>query len=204
MLEQASQSTAREGRLLMQELSHRINNEYTSAINVLSLAAARSRSSEVKAALHDASERLHRYADVHRMLEMPEHPTCVDAAQYLRQLCLSIQQSKLDYGGIELFLAARPLQMQSDRCWRLGMIVYELINNAARHAFRGPGGEISVELQPDGDFIECRVCDNGSATREIRPGRGLYIIRELAKRIDGRLVQNFGPRGSQSSVFFPA
>jgi two-component sensor histidine kinase len=49
-----------DGALLMRELSHRINNEFTSAISVISLAAARSDSNEVKAALNDVSDRLHR------------------------------------------------------------------------------------------------------------------------------------------------
>jgi two-component sensor histidine kinase len=33
--------------------------------------------------------------------------------------------------------------MASGACWRLGMIVAELVTNAARHAF-GEGGERSV------------------------------------------------------------
>jgi two-component sensor histidine kinase len=78
----------------MRELLHRVYNEFTSAINVVSIAAARSASSEVKAALNDVSERLHHYTDVHRTLQMPEHTTYIDAASYLRQLCVSISRSK--------------------------------------------------------------------------------------------------------------
>ena len=80
MAQGAKANSFHEGALLMRELTHRINNEFTSAINAISLAAARSRSSEVKAALNDVSERLHHYADVHRTLQMPEYHTCIDAA----------------------------------------------------------------------------------------------------------------------------
>jgi two-component sensor histidine kinase len=204
VLEPTSQSVFREGRLLMRELSHRINNEFTSAIGVVSLAAARSRSSETKAALHDVSERLHHYAHVHRILQPPEHVTPIDAALYLHQLCLSIRRSKLDCSDINLVVAARPLSLQSDRCWRLGMIVYELISNAARHAFNGAGGEIWVELGRAGAFVEFRVSDNGAAPQEVQPGRGLYIVEELVKLLDGRLEQTFGPQGSRSFLIFPA
>jgi hypothetical protein len=41
MLEPISQNAFHEEALLMRELTHRINNEFTSAINVISLAAAR-------------------------------------------------------------------------------------------------------------------------------------------------------------------
>src|SRR4029077_17141189 len=90
---------------------------------------ARSGSSEVKAALSDVSDRLHRYADVHRTLQMPEYQTRVNAALYLQKICLSISRSRLEPNNIKLILAVRPLSMPSDRCWRLGMIVYELITN---------------------------------------------------------------------------
>jgi two-component sensor histidine kinase len=203
MLEPIGRNVFPEAGLLMRELSHRINNEFTSAISLISLAAARSSSSEVKAALNDVGERLHHYADVHRTLQMPEHHTRVDAASYLRKLCHSISRSKLEANNIRLVLAARPLLMPSDQCWRLGMIVYELVTNAARHAFVGMEGEIWVELWCGGPVAECRVSDNGTAIQKIRRGCGLYLVQELVKRLDGRLEQSFGPHGSTSSVVFP-
>ena len=119
MLEPSNQTTCPDGALLMRELSHRINNEFTSAIGVISLVAARSGSSEVKAALSDVSDRLHRYADVHRTLQMPDYHTYINAALYLQQLCLSIGRSRLEPNNIKLIPAVCPLCIPSDRCWRL-------------------------------------------------------------------------------------
>src|SRR5262249_42909447 len=110
---------------------------------------------------------------------------------------------KLESNNIKLVLAARPLSMPSDRCWRLGMIVYELVTNAARHAFNGAEGEIWVELWPIGDFVECRVSDSGIASHNVQRGRGLYIVEELVKRLDGKLKQRFGSLGSTSIIVFP-
>ncbi len=126
--------------VLLREIQHRINNEFGSAISLVSVAAAHSGSTDVKAALIAVREILHRYADVHRALQMPDQDTPIDAAAYLRRLCLSISRSKLDQMKIKLVLAAAPMWLQSDRCWRLGMIVYELITNAAKHAFVGRVG----------------------------------------------------------------
>jgi two-component sensor histidine kinase len=190
-------------RLLLQELNHRISNEFTSAIDVMSRAAARSNNKEVKAALADATELMHHYADVHHALRMPEHDVRMDAAAYLRKLCLSISRSKLDRMKIELVLVASRLRLQSDRCWLLGMIVYELITNAARHAFAGGNGRIRVELLRAGMFVECRVLDNGSAPINFHPGHGLKIVDELTKALDGRFDQKFGAGGSASILVFP-
>jgi two-component sensor histidine kinase len=189
--------------VLLHELNHRINNEFASAISAVSLAAAHSDNAEVKLALSAVSELLHSYADVHRALQMPEADRVVDAATYLRQLCLSIRRSKLDRLEIHLVLAACPLLLRSDRCWRLGMIVYELITNAARHAFSEGRREIRVELLRGGSHVICKVQDNGSPPRSIVPGRGLRIVHELAKTLDGNLKHKVGSKGSISLLAFP-
>jgi hypothetical protein len=75
----------------------------------------------------------------------------------------------------------RTFQMNSERCWRLGLIVSELIKNAERHAFRNGGGLIRVELLPSLSFVECRVTDNGTGEANTCPGPGLEIVEN-----DGR------------------
>ncbi|MGA2895413.1 MAG: sensor histidine kinase [Xanthobacteraceae bacterium] len=204
MRESVAQQLFPEGRLLLSELTHRVNNEFASAINVVSVAAARAHNGEVKVALDAVTDCFQRHALVHHALQMPEYRTQVDAAAYLRRLCLSISRATLDCKNIKLVLVDHPISMQSDRCWQLGMIVYELITNAARHAFDGRDGEIRVELFPSGSFVECRVSDNGSGPADFRPGRGLKIVEALVDGLDGRFEQRFGAQGSTTVVFFPA
>ena len=119
------------------------------------------------------------------------------------KLCLSISRSKLDRLEIHLVLAACPLLLRSDRCWRLGLIVYELITNAARHASSEGKRETRVELLRGGSHVICKVQDNGSPPRSIVPGRGLKIVHELAKTLDGNLEHKVGSKGSISLLAFP-
>jgi two-component sensor histidine kinase len=153
-----------EVRLLLREFSHRINNEFTSAIGVISI-AARSANDEAKVALAAVEDRLQNYALVHHALRMPEHTTRIDAAACLRQLCRAISRSKLESKGIELRFVERTFQMNSERCWRLGLIVSELITNSERHAFGNGGGSTRVELLPSLSFVECRVTGSGTGSK---------------------------------------
>ncbi|HWO35647.1 MAG TPA: sensor histidine kinase [Candidatus Acidoferrum sp.] len=189
--------------LLVREYTHRVNNEFTSAISAISVAATRSASGEVKAALAAVIDRLENYVRADRALRMPEQATSIDAASYLRQLCLAISRSKLDFNNIKLVLVERPLVINSERCWRLGMIVSELIANAARHAFRERGGTITVELLSTMSFVECRITDDGTAATNIRPGHGFQIVRALTQGLNGKIRQHFGPEGSTSVLSFP-
>jgi two-component sensor histidine kinase len=82
-------------RILLHELIHRINNEFSSLIGAVSRTAACSVNYEVKVALAHIIELLCHYAELHRALQMPENDTHIDASAYLENLCLSINRSKL-------------------------------------------------------------------------------------------------------------
>ena len=200
----ATQSSLSEERLLFRELAHRINNEFASVANMLSLAASRTANAEAKTALDSVIARLDGYLRVHRALQIPEAGTVIDASAYLRELCRSISWSKLDAKNIDLVFAEQPLSLKSERCWLLAMILYELISNAARHAFGEDGGEIRVEVAKVGGLVECRVSDDGMAPVSAGRGQGLKIIKCLAGRLNGEFEQEFGPLGSASRVIFPA
>jgi two-component sensor histidine kinase len=188
-------------RLLVGELTHRMNNEF--AARIVSLAAAPSPNGEVKSALPMVEARLLNYEQVNRCLQIPSQDTVVDASAHLRRLCQSIGRSRLNCRGIELQFVGRPLQMNSDRCWRLGMIISELISNAVRHAFGEGGGKIQVELSQCGTFVNCRVEDDGTAPETIRPGLGFAIVERLIASLDGKINQHFGPGGAVSDMIFP-
>src|ERR1700748_1030750 len=76
--------------LLLREMTHRINNELTSMIGMVSLASARSTSSRTKHALGEVIERLNDQARLYRVLQMPDENRLVDATEYLRALCQTI------------------------------------------------------------------------------------------------------------------
>jgi hypothetical protein len=116
---------------------------------------------------------------------------------------LSISRSYLDHRKIKLVLATEPLRLRADRCWRLGMIVYELIINSARHTFSGGDGEIRVQLLRGGAIAQCSVVDNGSFAATAASGRGLKIIDALSRSLGGCIIQKFGPLGSRSILTFP-
>lgn len=189
--------------LLLDELNHRINNEFTSAIATVFRLAAGSADDEVKRALSGVAQLLHHFAQVHQALQPPDQEILVDAEGYLGKLCRSISRSKLDHMNIGLVLAAPPLLLESSRCWRLGMIVSELVTNAARHAFARRPGNIRIELVRDGEFVRCTVSDNGSAPSHFQPRRGLRIVEELTKALDGYFELMFGSAGTISILSFP-
>src|ERR1700757_2880947 len=193
-----------EGSLLLRELNHRINNELTSTIHVASAKAVQSDSVAVKAALLDVVDLLHQCADVHRALRMPDQGRLTDATRYLQLLCFAVTKYRLDRRAIRVLFSADDLRLEGERCWKLGLIVSELLTNVAKHAqFGARDPELRVELMLAGNVVKCRVADNGSAPEPVRRGRGLAIVGELAASLGGRVHTSCAAEGTSFLLTFP-
>jgi two-component sensor histidine kinase len=193
-----------DGSLLLRELNHRINNELTCAICTVSAKAVESDNVAVKAALLDVADLLHQCADVHRALHVLDQERLTDVAKYLQQLCFSMTKYRLERLAIRVLYSADDLRLEGERCWKLGLIVSELLTNVARHAqFDVRDPELRVELMLIGNIVKCRVCDNGSAPEPFRRGGGLAIIGELASSLGGRVHTSCAAEGSSFLVTFP-
>ena len=190
-------------RTLVREFTHRINNQLASAIDVVTAAAVRADNPEAKVALGNVVELLQEQANVHRVLAVPEGDLLVDAAQYLRRLCLAITRSRLEPIGVHLSFQADTLPLEPERCWRLGMALHELVTNSARHAcFDGRAGEIKIRLSLRDQVVNCIIADNGSLSGRLKPARGLGIVRDLIESLGGRLEYGFGPEYSSFLLVF--
>jgi two-component sensor histidine kinase len=193
-----------EERTLLQELNHRIKNELASVINLVTFKAVWTDNVEAKEELSDIVDLLHQHVQVHSILTMPDHDALVDAGEQLRKLGLAMSRCKLDRMNIRLVLVAETLPLESERCWRLALAIYELVTNAVRHAcFDGRDGEIKIRLMRAGSWVNCRVTDNGSGLGRIKLGRGLRILGELASSLGGRIDRASGPTWNSFSLDFP-
>ena len=189
--------------LLLQEITHRVINEYSSAISTLSLAASRATNPDVKTALRAAADSLDNYVRTHLALQMPATADAVDLSAYLYKLCQAIYRSRLHERGISLKLAGDRIALTAEQCWYVGLIISELVTNAAKHAFEKRGGSIQVEILLDDGQVHCRIIDDGTATAGYPPGRGSEIIHALAAQLGGKIVRAFSARGTKATLTFP-
>jgi two-component sensor histidine kinase len=195
---------ALEGRTLLDELNHRIKNEFVSIINLVTFKAVWTDNPHAKEELSNVVDLLHEHVQLHSILTMPDGDTLVDAGEQLRKLGLAMSRSKLDRMNIRLVLSTDILPLESERCWRLALAIYELVTNAVRHArFDGRNGEIKISLMRAGSWVNCRVTDNGSVVGRIKLGRGLRIVGDLVMSLGGRIDRTSGPTWNSFGLDFP-
>jgi two-component sensor histidine kinase len=189
--------------LMVAEIEHRVVNEYTQAVAFLSASAMLSNSLEVKAVLNGAAEQLRSFASVHRALQAEFSNATTDLAQYLRRLCDAVSCAILARREINVTLIEREVELEATRCWRVGLIVFELIMNAARHAFAQDRGSISIEIMADEDRVLCSVSDDGKDFSDFVPGRGSHIIDAIADELGGYLTRQRDLRETTVLLSFP-
>jgi two-component sensor histidine kinase len=185
---------------LVEEINHRVVNE---AIASLTLAASHAVNDATKRALANAADRLRDHAETHRALLPPSIQGETNLAQYIAAICNAFAQSTLAEREVLLVLDAEDIVLPADRCWRIGLIVAELVRNAARHGLKGRSGQISVHLAKHGGSLICLVEDNGRSMPAGTPGRGQRLVLSLIDDLGGDVEWSFAPGGARAQVRLP-
>ena len=188
---------------LVEEINHRVVNEYSEAIASLSLAAARAVNETTKEALVKAADRLRDHAESHRALLPPPIGTGTNLADYIGRICNAFTQSTLAEREVLLLLDAADVFLPADRCWRIGLVIAELIRNAARHGLRDRSGQISVRVAKQAGQLICLVRDTGRPGIAGPAGRGQRLILSLVDDLGGCVDWSFAADGARALVQLP-
>ena len=144
--------------LYVDELTHRTTNDYTAMLAVVEHASDFVADPMGQRALARVPERLRGAAIAHRALRDPktDAPKRLDAE--LELLCEALCASLLEGRPISLTLNCDPINLNGQRCWRLCLILSELVRNAVRHAFVAQGaGRIIIEVRQEAGGLRCAV-----------------------------------------------
>jgi two-component sensor histidine kinase len=189
--------------LLVEEISHRVLNQYAIAVASIGVEASGIADKDARAVLERAAGRLRAQANAHRALQPPAFVGEVDLGAYLGRLCAALYDAMLSESGVKLTLAHDQIDLAADRCWRVGLIVVELMTNSFRHGFKGGGGTIVVEVRRVGGEVRCQVADDGGSLPNPFASRGCRVIEGLARDLGGEVAWDFDTRGVTAALSFP-
>jgi two-component sensor histidine kinase len=162
---------------------------------------------EVRSSLARCEAHIVALGRLHRMLAVgsKSRPTAVRA--YVEELCRSLSEAVLTPLGVgcEVSLDDEFLDelLPSGMCERLGLIIAELVTNAAKHAFAGrDDGLVRIEIiRNDGRWL-CSVSDNGGGIGSLLVGCGTSILDDIAYMIGGTLILRTGVGGTSVTIAF--
>lgn len=180
---------------LFDELNHRVKNNLAIVSAMLSMQARNADIAEVSEHLRKAVDRVHTIADVHAALYRSGGKDEVDFAGYLHDLCNRLSRSLLEGDRVRLEVRSEPAALPLDMAVALGVIVNELVTNAAKHAYPPPAsGAIVVELRRSAGGLDLIVADAGvGLSGQLGAGLGMRLIRSLAQQIGATVERGDGP-----------
>ncbi|HEV2623306.1 MAG TPA: histidine kinase dimerization/phosphoacceptor domain -containing protein [Frateuria sp.] len=191
--------------LLVQEANHRVQNSLHIAASMLQLQARHAGQAVVRSELQTAAARVAAVGAVHRQLSRPGDPHDVPLDVYLGQLCVDLARSWGDAWMEQLTVDACPVTLAADSAVSLGLVVTELLINAAKYAYRGSPGPISVHAAIQGTWLHVAVSDRGCGIHGeiLGTGLGSRLNRLFAAQLGGDIQLSSGDTGTTVTVRVP-
>ena len=196
-------------RLVSREIDHRIKNSLMLVSSVLAMQQRSAASTEVKAALVQASDRVGTIARIHDQLHRSATADSVEFGSYLRALAQDLMAS-LTRNDADLAIEAESVYLAADRAAPLGLIAAELLMNALKHAKSEQGrSHMTMGFRRDGGDLELVIADDGPGFPEgfdpaQSKGLGMRLILSLVKQLEGTFEAANVGEGARIVVRCPA
>lgn len=160
-----------------------------------------------RSALGSVLNRVAALGTVHRRLNGTGAGGKFDLAAMVQDLAPEIIKAQAR-GPVNLHLELEAVQIDNQLATPLGLIVNEIVTNAAVHAWPDGGtGKLNILLQKRNQQAVLRVSDDGEGTPEDtngeRPLCGLKLAEALVRQIRGTISRPHVDRGTSVEIGIP-
>ncbi|MFC1459516.1 sensor histidine kinase [Microvirga arabica] len=175
--------------VLTREINHRVKNSLQLVASLLNMQARGSQDVSLQQALSDAETRVHTIARVHDRLWRSNEVSFVDLGEFLAELCATLQQTAPHH---IVTCDVEPVVVTTDRAIALGLMVNELVTNAAKYAYPQGSGDILIKLStPTAKQVRLEVSDRGAGLpSNLDPSRsrslGMRLVSSLTRQLGGQ------------------
>src|SRR5262245_38250305 len=192
--------------ILLRELAHGVANNFAAVAAFVSLKSNSISDAKAKSVLDEVIEQVRVMGCVHRRLRGGDADISLDSQAFLRELCEELEVSMVRGRPLSIECKADSRPLSASQAVSLGLIVNELVTNAAKHAFpQDHAGCISVGFEAVGGQLRLSVEDNGVGFDRLKlsTGMGHDLVRGLARQLGGHLEVKTTKSGSSFRLFVP-
>ncbi len=193
----------RQKSLLLREVHHRMKNDMQLVQGTLMLQSDRIDDPTVREHLDNAVSRVGVMARVYDALYGRQDYEYVEASSVIETLAEGLRRGTLSE-AIRLETEAEDILIRAGLSTSVGLIMNELVTNAAKHAFSDtPRPRVRVTVTREGvDRLRMEVSDNGGgmppeAASRVATGFGLEMVHALVEQHNGTLDVDTGGSGTR-------
>jgi PAS domain S-box-containing protein len=185
------QDALEERQMLLQEVHHRVKNNFQTIISLLELQAAHLEQPGFDRLLHDMASRIRAMALIHEQLYQQSDFSHV----LLDELCASLvahMQQVTAAASVRAEVRPGHIALPLNRAVPVALIVHELLLNAFKHGVAAGARHIAVQFRRAADAVTIEVIDDGQHHPPELPAQlegsrhfGVRIVRLLARQLHG-------------------
>ena len=195
--EQDLKESLRQQEILVKEIHHRVKNNLNIVVSLLKLQRDEIDSvDKAKEAFDESMKRIHSMALIHESLYRRDKLSEVEMDSYISTMIEQIKYSISSVNDIEYVLDLEKIYLDITKAVPCGIIINELITNAAKHAFSDHSEKkISISLKREGEKVRLSVSDNGVGLPEDfsiqkSSSLGMSLVNILIKQLEGEISMN--------------
>lgn len=181
------EETVKEKQVLINELNHRVKNNFSILIGLLHLSKEKVKTQEAKELLLEYEQRIFSMLKIHEMLNQSANHTSINFSKYLKEL---INEFRVSFPQFNHCVSAKineyEHQLSSKMVLNLGLIITEILINSIKHAAQQtPHYELTVELIAiNKNTLQLLIGDNGAGfdfeKESSKNSLGLSLIKDLS------------------------
>jgi two-component system, sensor histidine kinase PdtaS len=187
------QNSLREKEILLQEIHHRVKNNFQLVASLLDIQAIRAVNPSVQELLKTNQSRVNAIALVHDRLSQATDLSEISLDGYLQSLATTLVRAyAIDATQVALITEITPnIIISPDLAIPIGLILNEFISNALKHGIGNAGGLLSVQLESNEQLILSVRNTGNPPPANFNPSTadslGFQLIRSLVQQINGTL-----------------
>jgi DNA-binding response OmpR family regulator len=208
-LYEKARADAEERALLLKELDHRVRNNLSVIMGLLSMERNRRPPRPPGEALASLEQRLRSFLLVHEALRRQNYRG-VPTREIAEKLAQRLRNAWDPDRRVDVSFHGDVGSLNESRGFALALVLNELITNAFRHGFpQGRRGTLDIHLQQDREAVRVCVVDNGIGIASANApnkviGSGRSIVDALVKEeMDGTVLFQSTDKGTAVTITFP-
>ncbi len=196
--EQQVLQALREKETLLQEIHHRVKNNFQVITSLLNFQSRSIKDPQVKSKVDEIQQRIRAMALIHEKLYQTGNFTSIDFKQYAGIIITELNYAysrQMDESLKTMVINIEDITLNIEKAIPCGLIINELVSNSLKHAFPDDTIEdprITIAMEESEDRVHLRVSDNGvGLPTDIDPEKtqsmGMSLVPLLINQLNGTM-----------------
>lgn len=196
--EQQVLQALREKETLLQEIHHRVKNNFQVITSLLNFQSRSIKDPQMKNKVEEIQQRIRAMALIHEKLYQSGNFTTIDFKQYASIIVTELNYAysrQMDESLKTMVINIEDITLNIEKAIPCGLIINELVSNSLKHAFPDDTIEdprITIAMEESEDSIHLHVSDNGvglppGIDPEKTQSMGMSLVPLLINQLNGTM-----------------